>query len=737
MLRSIALENFKKHESLVVDFAPGLNVVKGPNYAGKSSLTHAVLFALFGARAVPGGSATLARDGSTDCSVVLTLDLPVGPVTICRTLKNASVRRAEGDLLAAGHDPVSKYVVDQLGLDLKRFNIVSNSRQDEAAALLTLGAPALQRMVEDMAGVDLIDRVIEQAQKDVARLDVQLSARAPAQEDIEACAGRLSAARARLELLSRHQAEAQAERESREAVAAAAQAQIEEVERQNAAAAQAAQVLASAQGRHALRLEALAMAETYYAAAQRRLEALPIAVGLNEIMMQQAQFRQQCAEADESRRVRVALSGQIEEIERWLPTAQQALAQEQALRAPIEAARVHLESCTAAQRDGAAALQQALARRGEARASVEANCCVTCKRPFVLDDYLGAQERFEAANAEVVRLTQVVDDCTADVVKAQGELEALTSQYPGDGWESDIAEQTANLARLREQLAGTPLIELPDPGLYDELEYQRRSAVSTNKARDEAEAEVAVARAARDAAERTLLEAAAELADAQAKVKATGPAHPAYALEAARSASAALQRRLAVLLSTLAEIAGECTTLRYAIGAEEAALRDLQDRAEAHAKAASERALADGLVRFLRNHRAEFLARLWDGVLGTASEFCAAVTGGSMHEVRRHDDAFEYVERGLGRSLPMDAASGAMRAIAGVGLRLGLEASFFGRGGFLMLDEVSAHLNEEHAAALTGALLTQGRQIVMITHRDAEQYVCDQVIDLGAMGEDA
>ncbi|MEJ2699246.1 MAG: AAA family ATPase, partial [Desulfuromonadales bacterium] len=45
---SISLKNIKTHRDLSLDFAPGINVLSGPNGVGKSTVFEAVGYALFG-----------------------------------------------------------------------------------------------------------------------------------------------------------------------------------------------------------------------------------------------------------------------------------------------------------------------------------------------------------------------------------------------------------------------------------------------------------------------------------------------------------------------------------------------------------------------------------------------------------------------------------------------------------------------------------------------------------------
>ncbi len=53
MLISLKLQNFKKHENLTITFTEGLNVIRGLNENGKSTVVQAIAYALYGARALP------------------------------------------------------------------------------------------------------------------------------------------------------------------------------------------------------------------------------------------------------------------------------------------------------------------------------------------------------------------------------------------------------------------------------------------------------------------------------------------------------------------------------------------------------------------------------------------------------------------------------------------------------------------------------------------------------------
>ena len=64
ILNSLELEYFRKHKTLKVDFTEGLNLIVGDNYTGKTTITHAILFAFGGVRALPFSADRVATRGS-------------------------------------------------------------------------------------------------------------------------------------------------------------------------------------------------------------------------------------------------------------------------------------------------------------------------------------------------------------------------------------------------------------------------------------------------------------------------------------------------------------------------------------------------------------------------------------------------------------------------------------------------------------------------------------------------
>jgi exonuclease SbcC len=63
-LRSLELENFRRHRRTRLDFQDGVTAVVGPNGAGKSTLLEAIAFALYGPRVAATGKELIRSDAA-------------------------------------------------------------------------------------------------------------------------------------------------------------------------------------------------------------------------------------------------------------------------------------------------------------------------------------------------------------------------------------------------------------------------------------------------------------------------------------------------------------------------------------------------------------------------------------------------------------------------------------------------------------------------------------------------
>jgi DNA repair exonuclease SbcCD ATPase subunit len=172
MLTKLTLTNFKGHESLVVNFSAGLVALKGANEIGKSSIYHAILYALYGSRALPLTLAETVTYDKPESSLRVVLEFLFESVSykITRSKSGAElVSTAAGangqPVTANGQAEVTKFVERLFGVnaDTAKHLMVAN-QSGLKGALEGGGAVAL---IEKLANIDLIDRLIAKVQQEL------------------------------------------------------------------------------------------------------------------------------------------------------------------------------------------------------------------------------------------------------------------------------------------------------------------------------------------------------------------------------------------------------------------------------------------------------------------------------------------------------------------------------------------------------------------------------------------
>lgn len=201
LLQSLTLREFRRFPALACSFQPGLNVILGGNGAGKSTLLEGVVWALYGAGAGPGSGVrrseeSLRRLGASDdqpTTAELRFEAAGADYVVTRSLVleegmpvvSAELRRADGQLIAAGSDAVSENMAVLLGAgrEVMLHACVTGRRELQQLAQLrpvdrlrTL-ARLLNRSVSRRAPADpALLGAVQALQQEVAEADERIAA---------------------------------------------------------------------------------------------------------------------------------------------------------------------------------------------------------------------------------------------------------------------------------------------------------------------------------------------------------------------------------------------------------------------------------------------------------------------------------------------------------------------------------------------------------------------------------
>ena len=690
MLNQLILTNFQKHAHLTHTFKPGLTLVTGANWAGKTTILRAVLYALFGTSAVNVKAGNLVSRSNTGMEVVLDFQVGGQSYLVIRGPKKAELYQGIA-LVASGQTPVTAMIESLIG-DAKSFLPFQTARQGEASGLLTLGAAKLAQHIDTVTGVDTVDQVLERAKT--------------ARDALAAVPGLLAEAesehqehRTRLETLEQELAPLQAEISVHQKSLVVAQQAATAVQQAWSTATHgltAYQAYVRELGEFTRRRDD---AEADLRLARRDLEQCPEQDV--DAIYQRLAWLQEAAQAH-------AL--QLQAWQTW-QTQHDALERGVAALLP-QTASVPLPELAEAKVAAETALhdwQAALDALSQAQVSLTSATCHACGRPFEDHDVGKAEARLAAAQLHVELLQPAVDAARTRYNNLRH------TQAVQDSLQLHItALQTQQRALVRPPEPGPAL----DSAELEAAQSQYQAAVQGQARRAQALKELQDAEATQRQAEGWLASVVAVPEVRQEQVD-----------QALRDYHAAYQA-----YQTVDQLAGNLRMREYALQQEQASAQTAVDRAAARLGPLQQQAQRSErltqLMKYLRGSRERFTTQAWANLLAYASTFVQDASGGALTELRRTPGGeFTYVEDG--EELPLELASGQQLAILGVAAKLALAAAVGSSFEVLLLDEVSAAASDDNALQLATCLARTGQQILLVSHRDADAAVAADVISLG------
>lgn len=706
MIRSVEMRNFKSHKHLAVSFMPGLNVIQGENAAGKSNLIKAILYALFGT--VVSKRAHLQTWGSDQpMSVTLKVDLNGhGLVTIERSHRSATICSSDGALRASGQAPVTSFIQSELGMDFTTFKDLLLARQGDTQALLKMGSAGLQKRLEAIAQVGIVDSVLELVGKDAAQTGADLKAlgdlpnlnslndevdklystsrqlntevetlKQQTQDAKELAAGLTSRLREDL-YLSRDKLSTLKERES---------------------------TLKSHKEFCAVRLSGLA-------AAKPALEPI-----LMKSSLKAAQDNLSEARADLAKR---------ESVERLLE-----LTRDQ-LKAASDKLDKSMKTVPLVKEGNRLKAARELANTRAKEAADEYRhleehpaSCPTCNRPYDESTYDDSVKQLEAAKVKYEVLHK-------ESVQRTNEWEAF---FKSAGLSPDTYDKQEAWADMHRQDAAKSEAAMKDVQVRANTmtgikELERRAMGWESKVNEyladldlcgKWQSDYDAAQAADEFAAGQLFKVSQDLA-----------ALPPNLTELITQAEAELQQATEQYHSSDNELAGKSVQLAVAGKDLESTKALLESGRAAHDKA--QKLILFGsqlgdLGIYLRKNRARFMEDVWEGLTHYASHLASSVTDGKISGLSRSADG-EFTVTETVPDMPVDELSGAGQSIVGLCLRIALANTFYGDSGFLLLDEVTADCSEENSARVAGMLQSLKAQVITITHRNSDAMNASNVI---------
>lgn len=167
MLQTIQLTNFRKHRSLELTFTEGLQVIRGSNEAGKTTLSEAIGYALFGSKCLREPLSEVVTYGEPEGSLKVRLTLTFDGVEYNVVRGKSGAELVYGDQRVTGQTETRAFFERLFccTVDIAKALIIAD--QNEVRGVLAEGAAAASSLVEKLADLSVIEKLVEGVQNNL------------------------------------------------------------------------------------------------------------------------------------------------------------------------------------------------------------------------------------------------------------------------------------------------------------------------------------------------------------------------------------------------------------------------------------------------------------------------------------------------------------------------------------------------------------------------------------------
>lgn len=709
MLKSITTKNFKKLSDHHFDFTDDLNIISGDNAIGKTTLTQAMMFCLFGVKAVPGDAADIPTWGEKDCKVLMSF----GKYEISRTLKNCTIHK-NGELEATGNSVCSDYVEKNItGVDLKGFEILNWSAQGETGALLTIGAMQLQKDVEKFSGVQFIDEMLKLANKDMNDLkrDTKIFEPKGTEKELKHSIGKNESA---YHFIGIDQAEMKANKiaiyDKKEGI----EANLETAEETNRKSELGHNRLI------AIVAELNSCTTSLKQLSDESAQLVATDESLNPIEREEYDAKKVALRAARKLNTEIAYSRESRADSREaLVGIDEKIKADEKLRHVYDGAQITYDSAQSLAGDCNDARENLQERISSLESSIEKGVCETCGQSIMDDEQKADYEnKLQIEKASEFDICEKAGTAETGLKAAKKDFDAAKADLNENHgkWAERKADFEKSEAEYEEYLSVNIYVE----GL-DEQETELETALANLTRHEELQTQY-------DKICRKITNTETELATLQGEQESLINSTPEKIAESVLQGYRESIRELVVDLSDHVEKIHTADIKLTEISTLLGQLKlDLKLELEFRAKL-GEVKLLEEFTQYLKDARLKFLASVWANILSIASDFLNQATAGTITALIKSDKkGFMFCENGT--YAPIKAASGAQKGFIGVAVRIALAKSLRSSCPILVLDEPTESMREENALRLSGALLGQG-QVIMVTHRESDKLSASNVIQL-------
>lgn len=764
MLNRLVLKNFKRHEHLDVSFTAGLNVIFGDNYKGKTTVFYAFLYAFGGPSMVPGGSSRIdrvdAEGGKFKAEVIAYFSVAGKSYYVERSASKCNLYRTsvEGEphgwvRMANSASNVAAELANILGFPVRRLADMKYAEQGLMGALLTLGAGELNKIVEEVAEVEIVNKALkgcaDLVRTDNAKLEVispvdeqvlvekrqQLAHEQSVVADIEASLqvleGELASADA--ELSRARQATHEARLNSEQVIEGNRKA-----EAHNRARAVTEQTLKLREERLTVLAQEVTPLRSELAdlgsreAVEERLAAFTaerdeMTSAINQATLAaerrtQAERGVQQALAKAGQAVAVLGTGNARALALLGLEVEGEDTVHDLANQLVEALGEEIDAAGKAKEADNEALIEARSKVQRMTQALRDAVCPECKRPYEDHDPEKLAEELRVATELLSSKDVAVRATTAQISRYANEKRTLEGEIAA------LVQAEAEAEAAQHTLSNTPAASAELGSLQEKVKLanQHISACTTklnqiNNLTD---------RIARIESEHMKVTAEVtalvdQLRESQPMELAEVPSLASYI-----EAQSAVQTQRDAIVTRVTAVQQEKGRTEWLVKTLAGEITEAERVTKAAAEVLKHRQDVSELQAYVRTNRDRFMSEVWDGVLAQASQFASNCSNGDIRSICRIDEEFCFDE-GLSETLPVKGcASGAQRTFMGIGVKAALAMMMNTGFNTLLLDEPAADLRDERSVALVAALKATGQQVIIVSHSMADAALADNTIEI-------
>lgn len=708
MIQNLSLQNFRKVVSDEMTFLPGMNILRGANEISKTTRVEALVYAMFGTKAL--------RTSIDDCvtwgcdvkslKVSVTLRLGGEGYTITRSKGGAEVVK-NGSVFVTGQTEVSNFVAQLIGADAATAAKLFLAGQNSIRGALEEGPKALAQMIEELAGFSAFDQILEAASQKLA-----LGSPSLLEERLKGATATLAAA---TEALPAAQDEA-----AHVAEVATLTKQIEEARNSIAPLAKISDELtvkhrdASAKFVRKMDMQqAASLAADAYKAAEVQVEALREAAAVEVEVSAIERLKTQIAEADNYESRKIAYDKFLALPDGMRCETPEAIFEKDAIEGG--AARKSHEKRLSE-------IDSALSKLAFQR--INHDKCDKCGQDIT--HLTTVKETNDRVDAETARLNaeralvQVRVDAAVELDNWVSATRSFAAKFNAGmrGIESFVSLDDTTYPPSAVWVGSTPTNPAPHAPRR-ELEELKVKVKGVEAAKAKLELALEQAAKAEGVSKRAI--------DALAAVDAPDSAEILRLTKECEQAlikAQAAEGHVILLTQQVGMIQQSFNQAKQLWASAQARITDAQAVIDACNKDLGSLGFNNALVKKLRTIRPMIADRLWSTVLASVSVMFSQIRGEASIVTK---EKAGFIVNGQA----VESLSGSTLDALGLALRCALIRTFIPNCGLLVLDEVAAGMDETRTQAMLGFLQGLGmEQVLLVTHEEISSAIADNIIEL-------